>query len=527
MPLVFEEATLDGHRGHDHEADRHGRPVHRAEQPGQPRGTAGRTRSRRRATSRQLEGAGAEHETEDRVRERPEEPQQLARPHRARRYARRASAAATPPRGPTGGGILTSPWPIGRAQEDGALLEVPPSPPSWASGSAWPATSSTSWAGSCATILGRPRPRRRRPGLRDGRAAARDHEGPARVGRPSVPGRCGFGTVGARKGDTLLEVTTFREEVYAEEHRKPAVTFAPGPADRPVPARLHRERDGRPASRGRVRRSVRRREGSGGAGRLDTPLEPRDRLLRRPASHAPGHAVRRPARGRPSRPASWRRSGACASGCEIVSAERIRDELDKLLVAPTPSVGLELGRDGPRRRLPARSSRRCASSRTPSTGTRTCCATRSPWSNGANPTSGCASPRCCTTSASRGRAQITSEGVTFHHHEVVGARMARERLQALRYPRPIVDDVVRLVEMHLRFHGYPRVDRQRRAALRPRRGPAARSPEPAHAGRLHDAEPVQGEDGNSRRCRTISRTGSPARRGGTSTRCDRRSTGCR
>ena len=35
-----------------------------------------------------------------------------------------------------------------------------------------------------------------------------------------------FGTVGARKGGTRFEITTFREEVYAEEHRKPAVTFA-------------------------------------------------------------------------------------------------------------------------------------------------------------------------------------------------------------------------------------------------------------------------------------------------------------
>jgi poly(A) polymerase len=50
--------------------------------------------------------------------------------------------------------------------------------------------------------------------------------------------------------------------------------------------------------------------------------------------------------------------------------------------------------------------------------------------------------------------QITPDGVSFHHHEVVGARMARERLQALRYPSHIVDDVSRLVEMHLRFHGY-------------------------------------------------------------------------
>jgi poly(A) polymerase len=50
--------------------------------------------------------------------------------------------------------------------------------------------------------------------------------------------------------------------------------------------------------------------------------------------------------------------------------------------------------------------------------------------------------------------QITDEGVSFHHHEVVGARMARQRLQALRFPHHVVDDVAHLVEMHLRFHGY-------------------------------------------------------------------------
>jgi poly(A) polymerase len=50
--------------------------------------------------------------------------------------------------------------------------------------------------------------------------------------------------------------------------------------------------------------------------------------------------------------------------------------------------------------------------------------------------------------------QITPEGVQFHHHEVVGARMAEKRLRELRYPNDVVDDVRKLVEMHLRFHGY-------------------------------------------------------------------------
>ena len=44
--------------------------------------------------------------------------------------------------------------------------------------------------------------------------------------------------------------------------------------------------------------------------------------------------------------------------------------------------------------------------------------------------------------------------VSFHHHEVVGRDMARQRLSALRYSKDVVDDVSRLVELHLRFHGY-------------------------------------------------------------------------
>ena len=44
--------------------------------------------------------------------------------------------------------------------------------------------------------------------------------------------------------------------------------------------------------------------------------------------------------------------------------------------------------------------------------------------------------------------------VTFHHHEVVGAQLAKKRMTALRFPKDVVTDVSRLVELHLRFHGY-------------------------------------------------------------------------
>ena len=45
-------------------------------------------------------------------------------------------------------------------------------------------------------------------------------------------------------------------------------------------------------------------------------------------------------------------------------------------------------------------------------------------------------------------------GVTFHHHEVVGARMTKKRMEALKYPTSDVETVVKLVELHLRFHTY-------------------------------------------------------------------------
>jgi poly(A) polymerase len=45
-------------------------------------------------------------------------------------------------------------------------------------------------------------------------------------------------------------------------------------------------------------------------------------------------------------------------------------------------------------------------------------------------------------------------GVSFHHHEVVGAKLTRKRMRALKYSNQMVDDVSQLVYLHLRFHGY-------------------------------------------------------------------------
>ncbi|MGQ0839498.1 CCA tRNA nucleotidyltransferase [Actinokineospora sp.] len=52
------------------------------------------------------------------------------------------------------------------------------------------------------------------------------------------------------------------------------------------------------------------------------------------------------------------------------------------------------------------------------------------------------------------RRLIPGGGVSFHHHEVVGAKMVRKRMKALRYAKDITEDVAKLVFLHLRFHGY-------------------------------------------------------------------------
>ncbi|TDP66107.1 CCA tRNA nucleotidyltransferase [Actinokineospora alba] len=52
------------------------------------------------------------------------------------------------------------------------------------------------------------------------------------------------------------------------------------------------------------------------------------------------------------------------------------------------------------------------------------------------------------------RRLIPGGGVSFHHHEVVGAKMVRKRMKALRYSKDLTESVAKLVFLHLRFHGY-------------------------------------------------------------------------
>ena len=92
-------------------------------------------------------------------------------------------------------------------------------------------------------------------------------------------------------------------------------------------------------------------------------------------------------------------------------------------------------------------------------------------------------------------------GVSFHHHEVVGAHLTAGAAAELKYSKEIVDDTARLVELHLRFHGYGEAEWTDSAVRRYVRdaGPAAGTAAQADPLGLHDPQPSQpGPDARAR-----------------------------
>jgi poly(A) polymerase len=261
-----------------------------------------------------------------------------------------------------------------------------------------------------------------------------------------------FGTVGARKDGRRLEITTFREEVYREEHLKPIVTFSKeietdlSRRDFTINAMAVSLPDGAFVDPfGGVRHLASKT--------LDTPLDPQVafsddplRMLRAARfvsqlDAAPADRVLEAIREMRER-------------LRIVSAERIAGELDRLLLGEHPGKGLavmvEAGlADVFIPELPALALEQDPVHKHKDVLKHTYAVVER-----------CEPDRVLRLAAllhdvgKPATRQITPEGVQFHHHELVGARMARERLQALRYPAHVTDDACRLIELHLRFHGY-------------------------------------------------------------------------
>ncbi len=261
-----------------------------------------------------------------------------------------------------------------------------------------------------------------------------------------------FGTIGCRKGGRDYEITTHRAEVYVPESRKPEVTYGDdievdlSRRDFTVNALALRLPD---------MELIDPFDGLGdlGAGRLRTPLDPEisfgDDPLRmlRAARFAARFSLE-------PDPALVDAVTTMHGRLSIVSAERIRDELDKILLVDVPSQALwfvvRTGLAGEfLPELPGLALEQDPIHRHKDVLAHTLAVV--------DKTSKNKLLRLSALFHDVGKPKtraITDGGVSFHHHEVVGARMTRTRMEALRYSAADTETVVRLVELHLRFHTY-------------------------------------------------------------------------
>jgi poly(A) polymerase len=261
-----------------------------------------------------------------------------------------------------------------------------------------------------------------------------------------------FGTVGALVDGVPCEVTTYRAEVYRPDSRKPEVSFGDS-----IEQDLSRRDFTVNALALRLPDAILVDPYGGAAdlaaGRLRTPLSPEVSFTDDPLRML--RAARFVARfGFVPDPELVTAVGALRDRLEIVSVERIRDELSKLLLVDDPSAGLwflastglanhflpelnamELEQDPIHHHKDVLAHTIAVVAKTsPDLVLRLAALMHD-----------VGKPK--TRSFERGRA-------TFHHHEVVGARMTRERLSALRYPTDVVEAVTQLVYLHLRIHTY-------------------------------------------------------------------------
>ncbi len=271
-----------------------------------------------------------------------------------------------------------------------------------------------------------------------------------------------FGTIGAKLGDRVYEITTHRAEVYVDDSRKPDVTFA-SDIETDLSRRDFTVNAMALELTGDTPTLV---DPFGGAAdlatrTLRTPLSPEisfsDDPLRmlRAARFIAGHQLQ-------PVPELVEAVKAMHGRMSIVSAERIRDELDKLMVVDHPSPGLFFLVDTglADEFLPELAGMKLEQDpihRHKDVLTHTIAVVE----NVTRDFPGEYDFRRTRLAAlmhdvgkPRTRGFVKGKGVTFHHHEVVGARMTRTRLQALRYSNDDVAAITELVALHLRFHGY-------------------------------------------------------------------------
>ena len=277
-----------------------------------------------------------------------------------------------------------------------------------------------------------------------------------------------FGTIGARRGSTVVEVTTFRADAYDGQTRRPVVAFGHTLEDDLV------RRDFTVNAMALRLPDLAFVDPHGGlvdleAGLLRTPSPPEvsfgdDPLRMMRAARFVAQLGFVPA------PEVYAAMRDMAASIDIVSAERVREELVKLLLGRHPRAGLELLcasglaehvlPELPALQLEVDEHHRHKDVYEHSlTVLEQAIDLEGPADGPAESVPG---PDLVLRLAAllhdvgkpATRRFEAGGGVSFHHHEVVGAKLTAKRLKALRFDKDTTKAVARLVELHLRFHGY-------------------------------------------------------------------------
>ena len=270
-----------------------------------------------------------------------------------------------------------------------------------------------------------------------------------------------FGTIGARKGDYQVEITTYRSEKYDPDSRKPNVDFG----DTLVGDLGRRDFTVNAMAVTLPGNTV--EDPFGGVvdlahGLLRTPGKPEDSFSDDPLRMM--RAARFSAQlGFTVAPEVIEAMRSMAGRIEIVSAERVRDELVKLLMAPYPRRGLtllvETGlADHVLPELPALALERDEHHRHKDVYEHTLTVLEQAIAQEDRLGGPDLIVRLAALMHDVGKPRtrrFQDDGtVTFHHHDVVGAKLTRMRMKALRFSNDEINAVSKLVELHLRFHGY-------------------------------------------------------------------------
>ena len=271
-----------------------------------------------------------------------------------------------------------------------------------------------------------------------------------------------FGTIAAQIGDHKIEITSYRADSYDKDSRKPTVEFGDNLED-----------------------DLKRRDFTVNAMALRLPsktfVDPHQGLrdlmletLRTPAAPEISFSddplrMMRAARftsqlGFELDPAAFAAMRDMASRIEIISAERVRDELSKLLVSKNPQPGLELLVESgiaelvlpelPALRLEVDEHHHHKDVYQHSLTVVAQAISLEPQYGFDRDLTLRLAALLHDIGKPATRKLEQGGSVTFHHHDVVGAKLAKKRLTALRFDNDTIKAVCRLIELHLRFFGY-------------------------------------------------------------------------